>query len=63
MFALASRPDLRTDPQGYQGYEVVPMDLTADLGVRIDTRIGVFTVSVANLFAVIPGIRQVMAER
>jgi outer membrane protein insertion porin family len=63
VFALASRPDLRTDPQGYQGYEVVPMDLTSDLGVRIDTRFGVFTVSVANLFAVIPGIRQVMAER
>jgi outer membrane protein assembly factor BamA len=62
VFALASREDLRTDPQGYQGYEVVPMDLTANLGVKIDTRIGVFMVSVANLFRLIPKVGEEMAK-
>jgi outer membrane protein assembly factor BamA len=62
LFALASGQDLRTDPQGYQGYEVVPMDVTANLGVRIDTRIGVFMVSLANLFRLIPTVGPEMAK-
>jgi outer membrane protein assembly factor BamA len=62
IFALASGEDLLTDPQGYQGYEVVPMDLTANLGVKIDTRIGVFLVSVANLFRLIPKVGEEMAK-
>jgi outer membrane protein assembly factor BamA len=62
VFALASEEDLRTDPQGYQGYEVVPMDLTANLGVKIDTRIGVFMVSLANLFRLIPKVGEEMAR-
>jgi len=62
IFAIASGEDLRTDPQGYQGYEVVPMDLTANLGVKIDTRIGVFMVSIANLFRLIPKVGEEMAK-
>jgi hypothetical protein len=62
VFAIASGEDLRTDPQGYQGYEVVPMDLTANLGVKIDTRIGVFMISLANLFRLIPKIGEEMAK-
>jgi len=62
IFAIASREDLRTDPQGYQGYEVVPMDLTVNLGVKIDTRIGVFMVSLANLFRLIPKVGEEMAK-
>jgi outer membrane protein insertion porin family len=62
VFAICSREDLRTDPQGYQGYEVVPMDLTANLGVKIDTRIGVFMVSIANLFRLIPRVGEEMAK-
>jgi outer membrane protein insertion porin family len=62
VFAIASEEDLETDPQGYQGYEVVPMDLTANLGVKIDTRIGVFMISLANLFRLIPKIGEEMAK-
>jgi outer membrane protein assembly factor BamA len=62
LFALASRDDLRTDPKGYTGFEVVPMDLTADLGVRIDTEIGVFVLSLGNLFRLIPYVGEEAAE-
>jgi outer membrane protein assembly factor BamA len=54
IFALASRGDLRHDPSGYEGYEVVPMDLTADLGIKVDTEFGVLVFSLANLFRLIP---------
>ncbi|MBW2532864.1 MAG: BamA/TamA family outer membrane protein, partial [Deltaproteobacteria bacterium] len=54
LFALASRQDLSHDPEGYSGYRVVPMDLTADLGIKLDTEIGLFVVSLANLFRLIP---------
>jgi hypothetical protein len=62
VFALASREHLRTDPKGYQGIEVVPMDLTADLGVKIDTRFGILIFSVANLFRLIPSVGSEMAK-
>jgi len=62
LFALASREHLRTDPKGYQGYEVVPMDLTADLGVKIDTRFGILIFSMANLFRLIPSVGNEMAK-
>ena len=55
LFFLASKNDLKARPDEYEGYEVVPMDLTMDLGVRFDTRIGLFVVSLANLFRLIPG--------
>ncbi len=54
IFALASGDDLKTDPKGYQGYEVIPMDLTADIGIKVDTEIGMFVFSLANLFRLIP---------
>ncbi|MDD5307950.1 MAG: BamA/TamA family outer membrane protein [Deltaproteobacteria bacterium] len=62
VFALCSREDLRTDPKGYTGFQVVPMDLTADLGVRVDTEIGLFVFSFANLVRLIPDIGEEMAE-
>ena len=62
IFAIASKKDLRTDPKGYQGYEVVPMDLTFDLGVRIDTKIGVLIISMSNLFRLIPNLGSDVAK-
>ncbi len=62
IFAIASKEDLRTDPKGYEGYKVVPMDLTFDLGVRIDTKIGVIIFSMSNLFRLIPNLGSEMAE-
>ncbi len=62
LFFLASREDLKTDPRGYEGYEVVPMDLTADLGIKVDTEIGLFVFSLANLFRLIPHVGDETAE-
>ena len=46
IFALASRPDFdRPDPFAWHN---LPLDLTADLGLRLDTYVGVFTISIAN---------------
>jgi hypothetical protein len=62
LFAIASGDDLRTDPQGYQGYEVVPMDLTADIGIKVDTSIGIVVLSLGNLFRLIPYVGDEAAE-
>jgi outer membrane protein insertion porin family len=51
-FALASGDDLRVrdGPLGRS----LPIDLTADLGVRLDTYVGIFTLSIANALGRIP---------
>jgi outer membrane protein insertion porin family len=46
-FALAGLEDLRS--RDAPALESMPLDLTADLGVKLDTYIGIFTVSVANV--------------
>lgn len=43
---LASRADF--DRAGGMTWSTAPIDLTGDLGLRIDTYVGVFTISVAN---------------
>jgi hypothetical protein len=35
-------------PPGSSGVDALPIDLTGDLGIRLDTYIGIFTVSIAN---------------
>lgn len=52
IFALTSAADLRlrTGPL----YGAIPMDLTADFGLRLDTLIGIFNISVANALGRIP---------
>jgi outer membrane protein insertion porin family len=56
LFALASSKHLRNDPKGYEKGQVIPMDLTADVGIKIDTEVGLFTISLANLIRLIPSI-------
>jgi hypothetical protein len=33
---------------GATGWEALPIDLTADIGIRLDTYVGIFTISIAN---------------
>ena len=35
-------------PPGSSGVDALPIDLTGDLGIRLDTYIGIFTISIAN---------------
>jgi outer membrane protein assembly factor BamA len=50
MFAVSNPDDLRHRALS----RAVAMDLTADLGIRLDTTIGIFTLSVANAIGRIP---------
>jgi hypothetical protein len=38
------------------------MDLTADLGIKVDTAVGLFVFSLANLFRLIPSVGEAAAE-
>ena len=46
LLGMASDGDL--DPPGPYAWRNLPLDLTADLGLRLDTYVGVFTISIAN---------------
>jgi hypothetical protein len=46
VFGLGSIDDLRLRDTSVR--QALPIDLTADLGLRMDTYIGIFTLSVAN---------------
>ena len=46
LFGMASVGDFR--PPGTSGFHSLPIDLTGDLGIRLDTYVGIFTISIAN---------------
>jgi hypothetical protein len=46
LLGMASRGDFI--PPGTSGLRALPIDLTGDVGVRLDTSVGIFTLSVAN---------------
>jgi outer membrane protein assembly factor BamA len=52
IFALTNPDDLRRE--GASLGQRIPADLTADLGLRLDTYIGIFTLSVANALGRLP---------
>ena len=56
-FFLASKEHLKNDPPGYSGYRLLPIDLTADIGIKVDTKVGMFVLSLANLMRFVPNQR------
>jgi len=46
LLGMASLGDFR--PPGTSGFSSLPIDLTGDVGLRLDTYIGIFTISIAN---------------
>jgi outer membrane protein insertion porin family len=46
LLGLASDGDL--SPPGGLGWSTLPIDLTGDIGLRLDTYVGIFTISIAN---------------
>jgi hypothetical protein len=50
LYALADPDDLRVALPGYKGFGRAPLDLTFDIGVRLDTQAGVFRLGFAKLF-------------
>jgi outer membrane protein insertion porin family len=49
LYALADARDLQVAIPGYTGIARLPIDLTLDAGVRLDTQIGVFQIGLAKL--------------
>ncbi|HEY4157541.1 MAG TPA: hypothetical protein VGM29_05565, partial [Polyangiaceae bacterium] len=49
IYGVAGTRDITNPPTGYSGLARVPIDLTGNLGFRIDTSAGGFVFSFANL--------------
>ncbi|MBI4699804.1 MAG: BamA/TamA family outer membrane protein [Deltaproteobacteria bacterium] len=54
LYAVATRRDLTQPPSGYEGAERVPVDLTYNLGLRVETYVGGFGLSFSNLLGLLP---------
>jgi outer membrane protein insertion porin family len=54
VYGVASYRDLTDPPRGYSGLRRVPIDLTFNLGVRIDTSAGGFMFAFSNLLGLFP---------
>jgi outer membrane protein insertion porin family len=54
VFGLANEEDFVDRARGYQGFGSLPIGLTFNAGLRLDTQVGGFTVGLANLIGLIP---------
>lgn len=54
LYGVADGEDLTRPPRGYRGLAQVPIDLTLNAGLRIDTSAGGITVGLANFLGFIP---------
>jgi outer membrane protein insertion porin family len=54
VYAVANPEDLTAAPNGYSGFAQVPMDVTFNLGVQIETSAGGFTFGLSNFLGFIP---------
>ncbi len=54
VYGVATYRDLVDPPRGYEGLRKVPIDLTFNLGVRIDTSAGGFSFALSNLLGLVP---------
>jgi hypothetical protein len=57
-YALASQRYLRRPPRNYSGLALIPMDLTANLGLRMDTNVGGFVFSFSNVVGLLPALSE-----
>jgi outer membrane protein insertion porin family len=53
-YGLANQQDFQTPAPGYSGFATWPIDLTFNLGLRVDTQIGGFVLGISNLVGLIP---------
>jgi outer membrane protein insertion porin family len=54
LYGIANDADFTNRARGYRGLSTVPIDLTFNAGLRIDTQVGGFVLGVANLVGLIP---------
>jgi outer membrane protein assembly factor BamA len=54
IYSVAAYRDITDPPRGYTGFRKVPIDLTFNLGFRIDTHAGGFVFGFSNLVGLFP---------
>lgn len=54
LYAVADAASLKQTAPGYSGFSRIPLDLTANFGVRMDTSAGGFVFSLSNVLYFIP---------
>jgi outer membrane protein insertion porin family len=57
LYAVADRRSFTDPPSGYTGLRRLPVDLTYNLGLRIDTSVGGATIAFSNLLGLFPARR------
>ncbi|WP_437984077.1 BamA/TamA family outer membrane protein [Sorangium sp. So ce117] len=57
LYGLATRREFTDAPTGYEGFARVPVDVTYNLGLRVDTAVGGVTLAFSNLLGLIPARR------
>ncbi|HTM43356.1 MAG TPA: BamA/TamA family outer membrane protein [Polyangiaceae bacterium] len=57
-YALASQRYLKRPPRNYSGLALIPVDLTANLGLRADTSVGGFVFSFSNVVGLLPALSE-----
>jgi outer membrane protein insertion porin family len=63
IYGLANEADLVRHARGYQGLGTVPIDLTFNGGLRIDTQAGGFVLGIANVLGLLPEVHGPAAAR
>jgi outer membrane protein assembly factor BamA len=56
LYGIANQADITDPAPGYHGFRTVPIDLTFNGGLRVDTQAGGFVFGIANLIGLIPPI-------
>ena len=54
LWGVASHRDFTDPPSGYSGAQKLPIDLTYNLGLRVETYVGGFVVAFSNLLGLLP---------
>ncbi|HLK45934.1 MAG TPA: BamA/TamA family outer membrane protein, partial [Acidimicrobiales bacterium] len=54
LWGVAARRDITDPPSGYSGAARIPVDLTYNVGIRLDTALGGATIAFSNLLGLIP---------
>jgi len=54
LYAVANARDVTSPARGYSGFSRVPVDLTFNIGLKVDTAAGGFSLGIANFIGFIP---------
>lgn len=52
-YAVGTKRDLTDPPSGYRGLSRIPVDLTGNVGLRLDTKLGGVTLAFSNLLGLV----------